>query len=88
MSSHAENGDFMMGHRSAHRSAHALALNMMTGDVKASLDLVFSMDDDERIAVISALASNLATALAKVHGGSHKAIPYLQNHLRDLAERG
>ena len=79
--------DSLDSHRSAHRSAHALALNMMTGDVQASLGLVLGMDDDERIAVISALASNLATALSKNHGGSHKAIPYLRNHLRDLAER-
>lgn len=80
--------DSLASHRSAHRSAHALALNTMTGDVQASLDLIFSMDDDERIAVISALAGNLATALSQIHGGSHKAIPHLRDQLRDLAERG
>lgn len=78
--------DGLSAHRSAHRSAHALALNMMTGDVEASLDLIFSMDDDERIAVISALASNLATALSTIHGGSNQAAPYLRNLLHDLAE--
>jgi hypothetical protein len=88
VTSHLENDDFMSGHRSAIRSGHALALNTMTGDVRASLDLIFGMDEDERIAVISALASDFATALSKFHGGSHKAIPYLQDRLRDLAERG
>lgn len=78
--------DSLASHCSAHRSAHALALNMATGDVQASLDLIFGMNDDERIAVISALASSLATALSQIHGGSHNAIPHLRSYLHDLAE--
>ncbi|WP_405580715.1 hypothetical protein [Streptomyces sp. NBC_01092] len=77
----------MAPHHAAQRSAGAIALNMITGDVEASLDLLLSMDTDEHIAVISALACDLAVALGKLHGGQHVAAEHLRKQLRHLAER-
>jgi hypothetical protein len=83
----SDRNDWMAGHWAARRDAGALALNMLTGDVQASLDLVLPMSADERIAVISALAADLSVALRKVHGGHDQAVDYLRGHLRGLAER-
>ncbi|MDX3229406.1 hypothetical protein [Streptomyces sp. ME19-01-6] len=79
--------DWMASHWAAQRDAGAVTLNMLTGDVQASLDLILPRSTDEHIAVISALASDLAIALRKVHGGQEAAIEHLREHLRILAQR-
>jgi hypothetical protein len=83
----SDRGDWLSSHRQANRDAKALALNMLTGDVQASLDLILPMDENERIAVISALATDLASALRSVHGGISEAVEALRAQLLALAER-
>lgn len=84
---HQEQDDWMAAHWAAQRDAGAVTLNMLTGDVQASLDLLLPLSADEHIAVISALASDLAIALRKVHSGQEAAIEHLREHLRILAAR-
>lgn len=83
----SERDAWMENYWQANRDAKALALNMLTGDVQASLDLIMPMDENERIAVISALATDLSSALRKVHGGTPEAAEALRAQLLALAER-
>jgi hypothetical protein len=76
----------MDAYYASQRDAGALALNMLTGDVEASLDLVLSLTRSELIGAASALATDLSIALRKVHGSREEAIDHLRSHLRDLAE--
>ncbi|MGP4008177.1 hypothetical protein [Streptomyces sp. 4N124] len=73
--------------RRAERDAGAITLYTITGDIEASLDLILPMSTDEHIAVISALACDLAIALGKLHGGQHIAAEHLRKHLHYLASR-
>lgn len=82
--------DFNKGlaeHHAARRDAQALALNVLTGDIEASLDLIVPMRTSEHIALISSLATDLAIALRRIHGDREATITHLRVELHRLAER-